>query len=516
MCYVLLVRQDGFLLCLPDGFFSEEELAPQETESAAGPGPFLRVSAPPVALSEEGEWRRVPNREPIAALVVDFPAPAAQLLSPLDGDLFIGRHFLDSDPSFYPLASDVLVQARQWILSEGAGLSSGYQTAASEPVQAAGPDPKRGSRPKRPTIAQLAQSQANLAELVARISEQLKELRQAPGRTEAAAAPAAQAGAPLPTQAARQAPLSAHLPALLPSDPQRQLERTPLPVPSPGPPPLLSVPKSLARVLGPPPPVQTFPLANQAGEAQQIDQDAQMAAALTSGELPDVRQQDDFSAAMMLQSKALLALVGQMSQGGDPVLDPSSSSTVSARGSQTRQRLQAELAQHTGSFAEKVKERAMARMAPAGVGSTEAFSLCRYHERFGGYAKSKEQGLIAWQVAIAFDLIMSGNTTGAADSLALLALYLDQMTLDGSPTVAWLLTLLQDPPQSLFSDSSAPPGINVQPFSHLADQKWITSAWGSLKEMDLISSRHQPNSEPPSGLPRRQHRPPAAARESRP
>ena len=294
VCYVLLVRQDGFLLY---GFFSEEELAPQEAESAAGPGPFLRVSAPPVALSEEGEWRRVPNREPIAALVVDFPAPAAQLLSPLDGDLFIGRHFLDSDPSFYPLASDVLVQARQWILSEGAGLSSGYQTAASEPVQAAGPDPKRGSRPKRPTIAQLAQSQANLAELVARISDQLEELRQAPGRTEAAAAPAAQAGAPLPTQAARQAPLSAHLPALLPSDPQRQLERTPLPVPSPGPPPLLSVPKSLARVLGPPPPVRTFPLANQAGEAQQIDQDAQMAAALTSGELPDVRQQDDFSAA---------------------------------------------------------------------------------------------------------------------------------------------------------------------------------------------------------------------------
>ena len=124
-----------------------------------------------------------------------------------------------------------------------------------------------------------------------------------------------------------------------------------------------------------------------------------------------MRPQDELMAVMVAQSRALLALVGQMSQGGDPVLDPSSSSAVSARGSQTRQRLQAELAVRTGSFAEKVKEPALARMAPAAVGSTEVFSLCRYLERFGGYARSKEQGLVAWQVAIAFDLIMSGNTS---------------------------------------------------------------------------------------------------------
>ena len=46
-------------------------------------------------------------------------------------------------------------------------------------------------------------------------------------------------------------------------------------------------------------------------------------------------------------------------------------------GSQTRQRLQAELASQSGAFAEKVKERAQVRMSPAGVGSTEPFSLCR-------------------------------------------------------------------------------------------------------------------------------------------
>ena len=314
------------------------------------------------------------------------------------------------------------------------------------------------------------------------------------GRAGVVTDPPAQAAPALAAQVARQAPLSAHLPAM-----ESAAKAQPGACPAPAP-----APKSLAHVLGPPPPVRALPAAHVLG-APQVDQDAQMAAAISSGELPDVRPQDELTAAMVAQSRALLALVGQMSQGGDPVLDSSSSSSVSARGSQTRQRLQAELALHTGAFAEKVKERALARMARAGVGSTEAFSLCRYLERYGGYAKSKEQGLVAWQVAIAFDLIMSGNTSGAADTLALLALYLDQMTLDGSTTVAWLMTLLQDPPQSLFTDNSPPPGINVQPFSHLADQKWITSALGFLREMDLIAARRQEAKgkpkKPPGGPP---------------
>ncbi|CAE7546574.1 unnamed protein product [Symbiodinium sp. CCMP2592] len=464
VCYALLLRSDGFLLCVPEDFFLPGELESSEEDVTARPGPSHRVQASAVALSEDGEWRTVPDREPIPALVVDFPSQVTPFLTPLDPDVFVGSYFVDAEPTLYPLAAEVLVQARHWILNEGGGPSSGYQTAVSEVPVPAPSDPKRGSRPKRPTMAQLAQQQASLTEMVARISDQLEALRTSGARS----GPQAQALGQQPTV---QTGAQALVPSAQAAAPRQELQAA-----QEG----AQVQASAAHVGVP----------QHARQAAQ--EGAQLAAAITSGELPDMRPQDDLTAAMVAQSRALLTLVGQMAQAGDPILDPSSSSSVSARGSQTRQRLQAELAQHTGGFAEKLKERALARMAPAGVGSTEPFSLCRYHESFGGYAKFKEQGLVAWQVAIAFDLLMSGNTSGAADSLALLALYLDQATLDqGSTTIAWLLTLLQDPPQSLFTDSQAPPGISVQPFSQLADQKWITSALGFLKEMDLIATRRQ-------------------------
>ena len=62
--------------------------------------------------------------------------------------------FLD-DPSLFPLASDVLQQAREWVALGLAEARSGYFTAAEEPPEPS-PGPKRG-RPKRHTVATLAQ-----------------------------------------------------------------------------------------------------------------------------------------------------------------------------------------------------------------------------------------------------------------------------------------------------------------------------------------------------------------------
>ena len=116
-------------------------------------------------------------------------------------------------------------------------------------------------------------------------------------------------------------------------------------------------------------------------------------------------------------------------------------------------------------------------MAPAGVALQEQVSLSRYYERFGGFATQKETGLIAYQVARAFDLLV-------------LLVYLDQLCLDsGSTTVAWLMTLLPDPPQAIFMNPPPLPGGSLQPFSQLADQTWITSALGFVREMDLITTR---------------------------
>ena len=506
LAYVLMTKQDGFLLCLPAAFFSQAELAPADSpDGPLRPGPHLQVQAPPVSYTEEGDWLPVPQGEPLSATVVDFQASASQLLAPLDLDVFLGQAFSDEDPSLYPLAAEVLAQARQWVLAEGA--SSAYQSAVSDGPKAAAADAHRPPRPKRPTVAQIAKQQATMAEAVAQLSAQLAQLQmQRDGFRHDPEAEQAARGEPAPAASGlslRQAPLSSILQA--PLEP-RSSANAPQSQPPGKLPPFQSVPKSLAQVLGPPPPTRS--LLDQAprcsAQEAQEDQDGLLAAGISSGELPSGRPPDELAAAMMAQSRAMLALVAQISQGGDPLLDQTASST-STRGAQTRQKLQAELAQMSGAFAERVRERARRRMAPAGVGSTEPFSLCRYLERYGGYARQRDNALVAWQVAIALDLVLSGQTNGAADVLSLLAVYLDQLTLDGgSTTVAWLLTLQQDPPQTLFTEPMVVPGMGPQPFTPLAEQRWVTSALGYLREMDTIAARRleaKPKPKKPPGLP---------------
>ena len=75
--------------------------------------------------------------------------------------------------------------------------------------------------------------------------------------------------------------------------------------------------------------------------------------ALEGEKMPDQMDgNSDLAKAMLVQSQALTALVGQIAQSSqDPIADLSSgSSAASTRGSVGRARLQAELASHSGSF----------------------------------------------------------------------------------------------------------------------------------------------------------------------
>ena len=169
VCYVLMLRTDGFLLCVPGPFFSASELAPDGDDGAVRPGPSFQLTAPAVALSEEGEWILAPSTNPIAVTVVDFAASA---------------------------------------LGEGAGASTDYQTGVSDP---GGPQAEvRRQRPKRPTVALLAQQQASLTEVVARLSDQLAKFQQAPSAVQPPRADPTPQPA-LSSAEARRAPLTSHL-----------------------------------------------------------------------------------------------------------------------------------------------------------------------------------------------------------------------------------------------------------------------------------------------------------------
>ena len=86
--------------------------------------------------------------------------------------------------------------------------------------------------------------------------------------------------------------------------------------------------------------------------------------------------------------------------------------------------------------------------------------------------------------------LQESNVTAAQDSLALLFVCLEQSAMDqGNMQVGLLLSLTEDPPQSLFTGRSLASGANPKPFAPTAHQRWVTIALQYLKELDVISTR---------------------------
>lgn len=207
----------------------------------------------------------------------------------------------------------------------------------------------------------------------------------------------------------------------------------------------------------------------------------------------------DFEKAMLEQTRALTLLVSQLaSNTGDPMQDlGSSSSSLSSRGAMGRAKLQNELAAHKGVFFHSVIQHMARRMQPAQQADAALSELrqrgvtpSQYLERFGGFGRTRDLGFIIWQVALCMNHMQESNHLAAMDSLSLLFVCLEQAAMDGgSLQVGLLLSLTEDPPQSLFTGRSIAAGAQPRAFAPTASQKWITIALQYLKEMDVISTR---------------------------
>lgn len=212
-------------------------------------------------------------------------------------------------------------------------------------------------------------------------------------------------------------------------------------------------------------------------------------------------EQSDLAQAVLAQSKAVTALVSQMAaQSGDAFHDlGTSGSSMSTKGSAGRARLQAELASHKGIFFNSVLQSMSRRMYPSQNPEVDLATLrdrgvtpTQYLERYGGYGKVRDIGMIQWQVALVMNYMQEENWMAARDSLSLLFTCLEQTAMDsGKMEVGLLLALTEDPPQTVFSGRSLAAGSNPKPFAPTAHQRWITTALQFLKEMDAISTRRQ-------------------------
>jgi len=103
----------------------------------------------------------------------------------------------------------------------------------------------------------------------------------------------------------------------------------------------------------------------------------------------------------------------------------------------------------------------------------------KYLERFGGYGRQRELGLLQHQVMTVFDFLMEA---AARDALALLAAAIEQSCLDGGHMdLATLLTLQEDPPSSIFQNRQLSSTSRSRSFAPLADQRWVTCSLAFLE-----------------------------------
>lgn len=214
-----------------------------------------------------------------------------------------------------------------------------------------------------------------------------------------------------------------------------------------------------------------------------------------------VQSTDPVMNALAQQSQALTALVAHLTSNQDPLqelhLTRSSATASSTRGVQKRDRLQAELASGQSQFFVQVMQQMHRRLYPARpVPSTEdelassGVSMLGYLERTGGYRQQRDLGTIMWIVAHAVDSLIQNDIHMAREHLALLVCSLEQAAVDsGQWSLAFLISLSEEPPVQLYQDRVTSLNQTGRPFAPLIPSTWCAIALSYLKEWEILTNR---------------------------
>ena len=180
-----------------------------------------------------------------------------------------------------------------------------------------------------------------------------------------------------------------------------------------------------ANLIGPPPRTRE-PLDLGAGVPLQ-DEPAERG----YGMPPESAEFPSMQAAIMQQTQALLSHVLSQADGGlaDLASGSGSSSSLASRGAAKRERLQQALSSRTGDFFLQVMQQVFRRLNLAELQGSPM--MCRYLERFCGYAGQREAGYLMWMLAHVADALLQDDVLGAREHLALCLVCLDQSVLDG-------------------------------------------------------------------------------------
>ena len=347
------------------------------------------------------------------------------------------------------------------------------EAAPADPVGAK----KAAAKAKRVTTNQLASQIDQLLSAMPRLTDQLQQLgaRQQALEERVSAAPAGSTQRPKP----------AHQ---MPFFPPKNLTGAG------------GSASAFASYFGPPP--KTGPA--KAAAADQAPAHAAVSPEALDPEGADDAQSSSLQGALAQQGSALTLLVNHLiaqasENSGDFGGGAAGSSSLSSKGTARRDRLQAELAEHTGNFMLAVVQMGFRRMYPAGQqprsleevrANPPPFRFQDYIERYGGYGQQRDLGLVAFMVSQIADLLISGEVEGALDSLSLLLVALEQAAQDsGKWEVAYALSMFPDPPSQVFQSRPSPHNARLRAWAPLCPAPWCTTTLAYLKEADAILAR---------------------------
>ena len=504
LALVVLRRQHGGLLALPSGVLSDEALASGlmgEQEDALGLSTVIQVEAGSLQDPEDLALPEAAIGSLVDVVLIDVSGGILELLAPFNASLHHADHvqgFNINHPELVPMPADLVAQTWAWIQDPMAASLVTYYSAEEGEVVPETPTttPTRRTRGRaaqpnggghgetggdatarrpRPTVASIA---ASLEQFSAALPALVNKVDLLTSRQEAMEAQMHQQS-PARVSALRQ-PLGAS-PTIGSATPSLR-------------------PEKLIRDFPPPPARNTSTGTSRPSDhrvtfapaAEQLAMEKNM-------DVPEDLDNMTLTQAVLAQSRALTTLVAQLATG-DPMTDlGSSSTTLSTKGAQGRAKLMQELAMQRGTFFTSVIQSMSRRLQPARPADLPTAELAErgvlptlYLERFGGYGKTRDLGCLQWQLMMILDNMLLGNIEAAKDGAALMAVCLEQASMDsGRLDIGMLLALCDDPPAGVFQHKSTTAFAKGRAFAPLAEQRWVTIALAYIKEMDLITSKRQ-------------------------
>ena len=205
-------------------------------------------------------------------------------------------------------------------------------------------------------------------------------------------------------------------------------------------------------------------------------------------------------AALVEQSTALTSLVAHLAAHtadgmSDLNLSSSSSQTSGTRGVLRRKKMQSDLAARSGNFYLQLMQQMHRRLhpgkpVPQNLSELQSLSMLQYLERQGGFRHQRETGLVLWLMGHVVDAINAEDWAGVRELVALTVVSLEQSAIDqGDWSLAFLLSLVAEPPVQMFQDRMVSMSPHGRPFAPLCPASWAATTLAYLKDMETLTSK---------------------------